>query len=226
MDETTGLWASTLQLIGKGGVVMFPILLCSVIALAIVIERLVFFKRVSEDFESYYAKVRSMLEGGRKDSALAYCRDEPHMLGRMMIPGIEQTEMPRWKLEETLTLAGQEEINLCGKHVRGLEVIATIAPLMGLLGTVVGMVQAFNKVAQYKGQVDPGLLAGGIWEALLTTAAGLAVAIPTVVMLHFFEKKIETISFQLAKYGQLFVHFLDANRGAKTAERETSNASY
>ena len=80
---------------------------------------------------------------------------------------------------------------------------------MGLLGTVIGMVQAFSKVAEHQGQVDPGLLAGGIWVALLTTAAGLAVAIPAVIMLHYFEKKIEVITFQLSKYGQLFVHLLD-----------------
>ena len=83
---------------------------------------------------------------------------------------------------------------------------------MGLLGTVMGMVQAFNKVAQYKGQVDPSILAGGIWEALLTTAAGLAVAIPVVVMLHFFDRKIEQISFLLEKFGQLLIHHFDEER--------------
>ena len=89
-----------------------------------------------------------------------------------------------------------------------MEVIATISPLMGLLGTVVGMVKAFNKVAQYKGQVDPSLLAGGIWEALLTTAAGLALAIPVVIMLNYFERKVDAISFLLGKYGQYLVHHL------------------
>ena len=89
-----------------------------------------------------------------------------------------------------------------------MEVIATISPLMGLLGTVIGMVKAFNKVAQYKGQVDPSLLAGGIWEALLTTAAGLALAIPVVIMLNYFERKVDAISFLLGKYGQYLVHHL------------------
>ncbi len=89
-----------------------------------------------------------------------------------------------------------------------MEVIATISPLMGLLGTVIGMVKAFNKVAQYKGQVDPSLLAGGIWEALLTTAAGLALAIPVVIMLNYFERKVEAISLLLGKYGQYLIHHL------------------
>ena len=71
------------------------------------------------------------------------------------------------------------------------------------------MVQAFNKVAEYKGQVDPSILAGGIWEALLTTAAGLAVAIPVTVMLHYFDRKIESLTFLLSKFGQLLIHHFD-----------------
>ena len=80
---------------------------------------------------------------------------------------------------------------------------------MGLLGTVIGMVKAFSKVAGLKGQVDPSVLAGGIWEALLTTAAGLAVAIPAVVMLHYFDRKTENIAFQLEKCGQFMIHYFD-----------------
>ena len=87
--------------------------------------------------------------------------------------------------------------------------IAAISPLMGLLGTVIGMVQAFNQVAEFKGQVNPSLLAGGIWEALLTTATGLAVAIPVLVMLHYFERKIENAGFMMEKNAQFLVHHFD-----------------
>ena len=126
----------------------------------------------------------------------------------MLEVGLKARKVPRWKLEEKLTVHGQEEISGLRKNLRAMEVIATISPLMGLLGTVIGMVKAFNKVAQYKGQVDPSLLAGGIWEALLTTAAGLALAIPVVIMLNYFERKVEAISFLLGKYGQYLVHHL------------------
>lgn len=118
-----------------------------------------------------------------------------------------------------LSVTGQEELNAFNKNIRGLEVIATISPLMGLLGTVTGMVRAFNKVAQYKGQVDPSLLAGGIWEALLTTAAGLAVAIPVVVMLHYFERKIETISFNMEKFAKFLVHKIHADQESQANMR-------
>lgn len=198
-----------IDLISKGGVVMIPIVLCSIMALTIVIERLFFFKKSFVDLDIYFKSVQEYLHQGENQKVADYCHKFPNPLGRLIQAGLSEKNMPRWKLEEKLTLAGQEEINTFGKNIRGLEVIATISPLMGLLGTVMGMVQAFNKVAEYKGQVDPGLLAGGIWEALLTTAAGLAVAIPAVVMLHYFEGKIGGISFQLNKYGQMFIHYLD-----------------
>jgi len=140
---------------------------------------------------------------------MEFCKNSPGPVGRLMEAGVHHKNTPTWKLTEKLSVTAQEEVNKLGKNVRTLEVIATISPLMGLLGTVVGMVQAFNKVAEYKGQVDPSILAGGIWEALLTTAAGLAVAIPVTVMLHYFDRKIESLTFLLSKFGQLLIHHFD-----------------
>jgi len=200
---------SFFELITKGGLVMVPIGLCSVIGLAIIIERLYYFRKSSSGLDVFFNSIQEFLQQGQKEKALDYCKSFPNPLSKLIQSGLSEDNLPRWKLEEKLSLAGQEEINTFGKNIRGLEVIATISPLMGLLGTVIGMVQAFSKVAEYQGQVDPGVLAGGIWVALLTTAAGLAVAIPAVIMLHYFEKKIEVITFQLTKYGQLFVHLLD-----------------
>ena len=200
---------SFFELISKGGLVMIPIGLCSIIGLAIIIERLYYFRKSSLELDAFFGSIQEFLQKGQKDKAIDHCKIFPNPLANLIQSGLSEDNLPRWKLEEKLSLAGQEEINILGKNIRGLEVIATISPLMGLLGTVIGMVQAFSKVAEYQGQVDPGLLAGGIWVALLTTAAGLAVAIPAVVMLHYFERKIEDITFQLSKYGQLFVHLLD-----------------
>ncbi len=200
---------SFFELISKGGLVMIPIGLCSVIGLAIIIERLYYFRKSALGLDTFFSSIQEFLKKGQKDKAIDHCKSFPNPLASLIQSGLSEDNVPRWKLEEKLSLAGQEEINILGKNIRGLEVIATISPLMGLLGTVIGMVQAFSKVAEYQGQVDPGLLAGGIWVALLTTAAGLAVAIPAVIMLHYFEKKIELITFQLSKYGQLFVHLLD-----------------
>jgi biopolymer transport protein ExbB len=222
MNETTGFLQTTIDLIDKGGIIMIPICLCSIIALAIIIERLIFFKNSSINMDEFYKSIQDFLHKGNVEKALTHCSQFPNPLAKIIQAGLTEKNMPRWKMEEKLSLAGQEELINYGKNIRGLEVIATISPLMGLLGTVIGMVQAFNKVAQYQGQVDPSLLAGGIWEALLTTAAGLAVAIPTVVMLHYFERKIETVSFQMSKYGQLFIHFLDNQTQANESGKHQS----
>ena len=202
-----------IELMGKGGVLMYPIFLASVIAGAIIIERLIFFKKCKEDPEEIFKAIKDLAESDKKIDFNDLKKSNEGPVSRILEVGLKAHKEPRWKLEEKLTVHGQEEIRGLRKNLRGLEVIATISPLMGLLGTVIGMVKAFNKVAQYKGQVDPSLLAGGIWEALLTTAAGLALAIPVVIMLNYFERKVESISFLLGKYGQYLIHQLYDEQG-------------
>ena len=202
-----------IELMGKGGVLMYPIFLASVIAGAIIIERLIFFKKCKEDPEEIFKAIKDLAESDKKIGFNDLKKSKEGPVSRILEVGLKAHKEPRWKLEEKLTVHGQEEIRDLRKNLRGLEVIATISPLMGLLGTVIGMVKAFNKVAQYKGQVDPSLLAGGIWEALLTTAAGLALAIPVVIMLNYFERKVESISFLLGKYGQYLIHQLYDEQG-------------
>ncbi len=216
---------SGIELMGKGGIMMYPIFLASVIAVAIIIERLIFFKKCNENPDDIFAAIKDLV---RNDKQLRNvdpsCESKEGPVSRMLAVGLQARKEPQWKLEEKLSVSGQEEIQGLRKNLRGLEVIATISPLMGLLGTVIGMVKAFNKVAQYKGQVDPSLLAGGIWEALLTTAAGLAVAIPVVVLLNYFEKKVESISFLLGKYGQFLVHHIEEEqRGPSNGGHSTAS---
>ena len=207
--------SSAFELMSKGGIVMLPIFLCSVVALTVIFERLYYFFKNNEDTQKLFGSLNELLQHRRHPQALELCKQSKGPVGRLLSVGLSHKTQPKWKLEETLSVMGQEELNDMGKNIRTLEVIAAIAPLMGLLGTVLGMVQAFNKVAEYKGQVAPSLLAGGIGEALLTTAAGLAVAIPAVVMLHYFDRKMEKNSFILTKFSQLLVHSLDDDTGSE-----------
>lgn len=206
------IFLSGIELMGKGGIMMYPIFLASTIAFAIIIERLIFFKKSKENPDEILKTIKALVnnKNPRKVDS-SQINDGP--VSRMLAVGAQAQKDPVWKLEEKLAINGREEIQGLRKNLRGLEVIATISPLMGLLGTVMGMVKAFNKVAQYKGQVDPSLLAGGIWEALLTTAAGLAIAIPIVIMLNYFERKVESITILLEKYGQYLVHHLHDEQG-------------
>jgi biopolymer transport protein ExbB len=207
---------STFSLIGKGGFIMIPILVCSIIALAIVIERLYFIRTTQKDPNKTLDRFKESLIGNRLSEEWSGQKDSDDSLKRMIGEGLHLRDLPKWQMEERLSEVGQEEINKQNKFIRGLEVIASITPLMGLLGTVIGMVQAFNKVAEHKGIVDPSLLAGGIWEALLTTAAGLSVAIPTMVMLHYFTRRTENVAFNLEKCGRILIHyFSDEKKGPK-----------
>jgi biopolymer transport protein ExbB len=214
---------SGIELMGKGGIMMYPIFFASIIAFAIIIERLIFYKKSKENPDDILKSIKDLVNDKNPRTVdSSQINDGP--VSRMLAVGAEAQKDPVWKLEEKLAINGREEIQGLRKNLRGLEVIATISPLMGLLGTVMGMVKAFNKVAQYKGQVDPSLLAGGIWEALLTTAAGLAIAIPIVIMLNYFERKVESITILLEKYGQYLVHHLHDEQGESANANSQSNA--
>ncbi|QPJ64131.1 MAG: MotA/TolQ/ExbB proton channel family protein [Candidatus Nitrohelix vancouverensis] len=200
---------SAVDLILKGGPVMLPIFLFSLGAMTIIFERLYYFHKRRENPEQLFNAVHSLISRGQCDQSLEVCKEHPGPVGRLLETGIQNRHVSEKKLEELLDLSAQSELKKMGKYTRALEVIATVSPLMGLLGTVIGMVQAFNKVAEYSGQVEPSLLAGGIWVALLTTAAGLAVAIPASIMSHYFDQKIEAASASLSQFGQKLIHALE-----------------
>jgi biopolymer transport protein ExbB len=109
----------------------------------------------------------------------------------------EQKEL----IEEEVSLAGSKELQRLHKRLHILELIGRLAPLMGLLGTVLGMVAAFRQVAGAKGVIDPSMLAGGIWEALISTVAGLCVAIPAMILHHFFEDRVNSFAYLMKHYG-------------------------
>jgi len=211
---------STFGLVGKGGFIMIPILVCSVIALAIVIERLYFIRTTQKDPKETLNRLKESLKGNRFSEEWMDEKDSRDSMKRMIGEGLRLKDLPKWKMEETLSEVGQEEINKQNRYIRGLEVIASITPLLGLLGTVIGMVQAFSKVAEHKGIVDPSLLAGGIWEALLTTAAGLSVAIPTMIMLHYFTRRTENVAFNLEKCGRIMIHHFSDEKPEQNSKND------
>ena len=132
-------FTSGIELMGKGGVMMYPIFLASIIAFAIIIERIVFFKKCKENPDDIFAAIKDLAGNGKQIDAADIHKSTEGPVSRILEVGVQARKEPRWKLEEKLTVHGQEEIRELRKNLRGLEVIATISPLMGLLGTVVGM---------------------------------------------------------------------------------------
>ncbi len=170
-----------LEMMSKGGVLVPPILFCSVLALAIFLERLIRFSRLKLGGDGLLQKVTALLSRGRSRQAHALVQEDPTPLGRILAQAMEVRDQDRETLETVLVHATDEEVRGLSRYLQALATIGNITPLLGLLGTVLGMIKAFMVIQQMGGKVNAAVLAGGIWEAMLTTALGLAVALPTMV---------------------------------------------
>lgn len=187
--------------LAKGGILILPIILCSVVAVALIIDRLWYYNRIGGNTPKLYAQLAALIQQGRIEQALTLSEQHRGVLSRIFTIILQNRRRPVEEIEKLVSMAGTREIQKLSQHVRGLGIIGNITPLIGLLGTVVGMVKTFMHIADASGQVNPSLLAGGIWEALLTTAAGLTVAIPVVIMYHYCEGVVEKFAMQMKSYG-------------------------
>ena len=181
----------------KGGPLMWPILLCSVISITIILERFYCLNKVKIDIPRFFSQIKGFLMKGKRDEALKICQQKGGPLGRVLFVGIQNHKKHPQHQEKVISRIGSREVRNLEKHLRGLAVIGNITPLLGLLGTVTGMIKACIKIQELGGRVDASVLAGGIWEALLTTAAGLSVAIPTLVAYHYFEGRVDDYTVQM-----------------------------
>jgi len=194
-----------LELFVKGGWVMYAILATSVLALAIILERLIFFARIRNDDVSLIKKVESMLTEGDQNSALRTCEKDRGLIRDVVVACLKEWSRGCERMEDVINFEGNRAVESLGKHLRGLSVIAQGAPLLGLLGTVTGMIQAFMRIEEVGGEVNVSSLAGGIWEALLTTAFGLIVAIPSLFAYHFFETKVDRYAGLIRDIGERLI---------------------
>ncbi len=170
----------------KGGFVMWPILLSSVIGLAIVIDRALALKRSKVNISKFVINLRSFIRKKDIEGAIAECLKERTPVANIIRKGLKKYHLGHQRVRESIEAAGQQEVV---KLERGLTMLATIsgvAPLLGFLGTVTGMISAFMTLQSLKGNATPADLAGGIWEALITTAFGLGVGIPALVIYNYF----------------------------------------
>ncbi|MFP4466113.1 MAG: MotA/TolQ/ExbB proton channel family protein [Candidatus Goldiibacteriota bacterium] len=185
------------ELFLKGGPLMWPILVCSVIMAAIIMERAVVFWRVKNTTDEFIKNVKKELLKKKYDEAVKVCTLQGSPVSAVLTAGIKTRKLSAHEKENIMKRVGSAEIRKLDKHLRGLGIIANIAPLIGLLGTVTGLIKSFMKIQELGGRVDASILAGGIWEALLTTAAGLSVAIAAVIFYHYFEGKTEKITAEM-----------------------------
>ncbi len=183
-----------IEIIQKGGPVMYPIILCSILALAIVIERVYHLYKAKIDTKDFMNNVEITIKRNRIAEAIKICDKTPGPIAHIVKAGIMKHDRSRQEIRESIEDAGHQEVPRLERHLSLLATIAHISPLLGLLGTVTGMVRAFQIIQEKSASfnpVSPGDLAGGIWEALLTTVAGLIVAIPTVVLYNYLVNRVD-----------------------------------
>jgi biopolymer transport protein ExbB len=181
----------TIEFLSKGGFLVGPILLCSVVALAIFLERWIRFIRIRTRGKGLMEAVVRHLRDGEDHQAyeLASAGDSP--IGRILRQAMEVKDQDRETLETVLVHATEEEVRDLSRYLQALAGIGTIAPMLGLLGTVTGMINAFMAIQEMGGRVNAAALAGGIWEAMITTALGLGVAIPTMAAHSYLISRLD-----------------------------------
>lgn len=192
------VWSLTL----KGGIVMIPLGICSVVALAISIERFMSLRRkkiIPPDFINGLIDT-FVADGGEVTSAVKYCDGCHSPVGNIFKAGIMNLYRGQAFVEKAIEDAGSREVDKMKRSLRGLAIITAVSPLLGLLGTVYGMISAFE-TSTYVGMGKGELLARGIYEALVTTAAGLTIAIPALLVYQYFNGRVDALVDEIDDMG-------------------------
>jgi biopolymer transport protein ExbB len=203
-----------LELFQKGGPVMYFILLCSLIAAVIIIERLIYFRRIRVDEDALLSRLRAALAKGQAEEALALCEAHPSPIANLMRVGIENRRQPKQAIREAILDAASLEVPRLERFLSTLGTVGNLATLLGLLGTVTGNIKSFGVIGQLGVVGDPGLLARGIAEALLTTAFGLIVAIPVIFFYNFLVTRVNTMITRLEGRVNQLVTLLEGSKNA------------
>ncbi|MDH3692357.1 MAG: MotA/TolQ/ExbB proton channel family protein [Gammaproteobacteria bacterium] len=194
MNLAAQLLEQALELLNNGGAVMFVLAVLSVVALTIILVKLWQFKGIHST-----GVVENSLQSwraGREQEAIDAVSSARYPVADVVavaMDGKMHQQLTEGSLREEVTRIASRHLEALRSHLRGLEIIAALSPLLGLLGTVLGMIEAFQQLETAGTRANPATLSGGIWEALLTTAAGLIVAIPTIAAVHWFERRIDRV---------------------------------
>jgi len=180
----------------RGGPLMYPILLCSVIGWAIFMERIVAFINVRRDLAPLQKEIHNYLQMDTAEKAVELCEQKKSPLAKILLVVLKNRGSQRSYLKSLAEEVGEREAVALQRYLGLLGTIANITPLLGLLGTVLGMIKAFNVIAT-EGMGTPATLGGGISEALITTAAGLTIAVPMILLHRYLSSRSERLVLEL-----------------------------
>lgn len=200
--------SSLLDVLVLGGWVMIPLVLLSILTIYLLVERLITIRNASSNPEAITDRVRDYVRNGDVEGAITYCQKKNVPITRILKQGLERLGRPISEIQDAVQAAGKHETYELEKRTNLLASIAGIAPMLGFFGTVVGMIKAFQEIQNLQGNVNPSVLAGGIWEALVTTAAGLLVGILALFAYNFLIGRIRRLTNDMERSATDFIDLL------------------
>ncbi|HUW69294.1 MAG TPA: MotA/TolQ/ExbB proton channel family protein [bacterium] len=201
-----------LDFVVKGGPVLWVIMALSLVGLAIVIERFLYFRSIKVDEDKLFQRVKASVEKGHYEEALSICDNNESPLSALIKVGIEYRSYPESAQKEVLKDAAAQEVPRLERNVSALGTIAHIAPLLGLLGTVTGTMKAFGVLGRFGSVADPSILAKGVSEALITTVGGIVVAVPAVIFYNFLVNKVNLILLKMENQVTALILMINAGK--------------
>ncbi|MDI3530393.1 MAG: biopolymer transport protein ExbB [Candidatus Atribacteria bacterium] len=201
------------SIVTKGGYIMYPILVCSVIFLAVTIERWYVLRSTREKHRRFFKSIRKSLIQRDLSSLVDLSQKNPCIASKIILSGLKRyfAGYPR-EAREAMETAALQELPYLEKRLNTLVTIANISPLLGLLGTVTGMIKTFNIISAV-GVGRPAEMASGISEALITTAAGLSVAIPTIIAHHYLSNTAESLMNEIERVSGEILEIIEEEAG-------------
>lgn len=207
--EQTEISMSIYEMVLKGGWIMAILGLLSVIAIYIFIERFFTINKASREDKNFMNNIRDFIKGGKVDSAMALCKSNKSPIARMIEKGLMRIGRPLNDINAAIENVGKLEVSRLEKNVAGLATIAGAAPMLGFLGTVIGMIIAFYDMSMAGNNIDIALLSTGIYQAMVTTVGGLIVGVVAYVCYNILVAKVEKLVYLLEARSTEFMDLLN-----------------
>lgn len=207
-----------MNFITKGGWVMWGLIPASILVLAIFLDRLRYFMKVKKQTNKLLAQVKESLQINDMTRAVSLCKENNTPMGNLLVVALENKNKSKEEIQKMLEESSKTEIPRLERYLGALGTIATISPMLGLLGTVTGMIKAFNTLA-VQGTGNPAALAGGISEALITTATGLIIAIPTVIIYNYFTEKVNKMILNMEVESTALIETMHSQGSSTNAKK-------
>ena len=209
------------ELMIKGGWIMWPIMVCSIVAAVLFFERVFHLHRAQIKPDDFLSGIYTIVNRGNTAEAVSICDQTPGPVAHMVRTALLHSDEVPENLKQTINKAGLGEVPRLEKNLGGLLTIAQVTPLLGLMGTVIGLIRIFMAMEQHAPLAEIGDLSAGIWQALTTTAVGIGVSIPAFAAYNFLLSRVENITLNMEYAAEEIYRFLVYDRAAGDPSDET-----